>query len=205
MILAHQALEWLKRGNARFVSGDVEASAFASPDWREALVHGQQPFAIILGCSDSRVPVETIFDQGPGDLFVVRVAGNVVTPAVLGSIEYAVEQFGTQLVVVLGHSNCGAVHASLSQLQTGGKHPSKNLSSILKQIRRALKTLPPKVRREDPAAIMDQAVQANILQSAEQLRKRSKILDGRVEKRDLQIVTGQYSIESGTVEFHESD
>src|SRR5450432_4889311 len=116
MILAREALALLQEGNRRFVSDISNRDANAS-GVRRRLAASQEPFAAILGCSDSRVPVEIVFDQGLGDLFVIRVAGNIVAPSLIGSVEFAAEQFGTRLVVVLGHSRCGAIETTLEQLQ----------------------------------------------------------------------------------------
>ena len=141
MIGAQDALERLREGNKRFVSGVRSLETLMSPLQRSELVEGQTPFAVILGCSDSRVPVEIVFDQGLGDLFVIRVAGNVVAPSQIGSVEFAAETFGTRLVVVLGHSLCGAISATLSQLQQPSEKQSRNLQSIVDRIRPAPTTV----------------------------------------------------------------
>ena len=116
MILAREALALLQEGNRRFVSDVSNRDPIASRARRLELAGSQEPFATILGCSDSRVPVEIVFDQGLGDLFVIRVAGNIVAPSLIGSVEFAAEQFGTRLVVVLGHTQCGAIATTLQQL-----------------------------------------------------------------------------------------
>ena len=136
------ALERLREGNRRFASAEVRLEPSGSAARRALLTAGQDPFAIVLGCSDSRVPAEIVFDQGLGDLFVIRVAGNIVAPSQIGSIEFAAERFGTRLVVVLGHSQCGAVLATLETLRRPGASPSKNLSSIVERIRPAVAPLP---------------------------------------------------------------
>jgi carbonic anhydrase len=138
MIFASQALERLRAGNARFVAGVRDPEALAHEARRSELVSGQEPFAIVLGCSDSRVPAEIIFDQGLGDLFVIRVAGNVVAPSLLGSVEFAADRFGTRLVVVLGHSSCGAVTATADELERPSESRSPNLRSIVDRIRPAV-------------------------------------------------------------------
>ncbi len=137
---------------------------------RKELVAGQQPFAIVLGCSDSRVPAEIVFDQGLGDLFVIRVAGNIVAPSQVGSVEFAAERFGTRLVVVLGHSRCGAVLATLEELGRPTEGPSRNLRSIVDRIRPAVEALLATGLRHDPDVLMRQAVRANIRASANHLR-----------------------------------
>src|SRR5919112_1807459 len=131
MVPATEALERLREGNARFASKMASSGALLSHTQRAALAGGQQPFAIILGCSDSRVPAEIVFDQGLGDLFVIRVAGNIVAPSQIGSVEYGVEQFGTRLVVVLGHSGCGAIAATLEEITGRATSQSRNLRSIV--------------------------------------------------------------------------
>jgi len=135
VITAIEALERLREGNRRFVSGVRSLEPLMSQARRQEFVEGQQPFAVILGCSDSRVPVEIVFDQGLGDLFVIRVAGNIVAPSQIGSVEFAADRFGTRLVVVLGHTRCGAVLATLEELQPSAEKPSRNLSSIVDRIR----------------------------------------------------------------------
>src|SRR5512135_1080372 len=135
MLTAKEALERLRAGNARFVA--QSRGAGGAPEGSRRLVpsHEQRPFAIILGCSDSRVPAEIVFDQGLGDLFVIRVAGNVVAPSQVGSVEFAVERFDTPLVVVLGHTLCGGVGATLDVLQGRAKPGSRGLMSIVDRIR----------------------------------------------------------------------
>src|SRR6266850_7528038 len=141
MVPAREALTRLREGNLRFASNVRGSDTFLSHTRRTDLATGQQPFAIILGCSDSRVPAEIVFDQGLGDLFVIRVAGNIVAPSQVGSVEFAAEAFGTRLVVVLGHSNCGAIHATLQQLTRPAREQSRNLSSIVDRIRPAVEGL----------------------------------------------------------------
>src|SRR5438067_9648001 len=130
MISAREALERLREGNRRFVRGVRSSDLLVSEARRSELAAGQQPFAIVLGCSDSRVPAEIVFDQGLGDLFVIRVAGNIVAPSQVGSVEFAAARYGTRLVVVLGHSECGAILATLEELQQPTSH-SRNLRSIV--------------------------------------------------------------------------
>jgi len=164
---------------------------------RAALVGGQSPFAIVLACSDSRAPVELVFDQGLGDLFVIRVAGNVVAPSQVGSVEYAAAELGTRLVVVLGHSNCGAVDATLKELRREQAHRSPNLRSIVDRIRPAVEPL----LEESEHASLQEAVIANVFRSVERLHHGSIIIEDLVKSGDLMIVGAEYSVESGVVTF----
>ncbi|MCZ6830342.1 MAG: carbonic anhydrase [Gammaproteobacteria bacterium] len=200
MIPAREALERLREGNRRFVSGNLNREILSSPSRRHALVKDQQPYAIILGCSDSRVPAELVFDQGLGHLFVIRVAGNIVAPSQIGSIEYAAERFGSRLVVVLGHSNCGAVEATLEELQQPSENRSPNLRSIVGRIRPSVEDLLDE-GGEISQQTMERAVRANIDASVEQLRHGSEILEQLIRDEGLLIVGAQYCLEQGVVEF----
>ncbi len=199
-----EALERLREGNRRFSTEGLERSGITSQTRRKQLVVGQEPFAVILGCSDSRAPAELIFDQGLGDLFVIRVAGNIVAPSQVGSVEFAVEQFGTRLVVVMGHSKCGAVQATLDELQRPSEGRSPNLRSIVTRIRPAVETLLESSLREDPAALMQHAVRANIRASADHLRHGSAILEQMIRNEKLLVVGAEYSLESGVVDFFDA-
>ena len=203
MVDAQEALTRLKQGNARFVNGQLNSEILASPARRDTLVENQNPFAIVLGCSDSRVPAEIIFDRGLGDLFVIRVAGNVVAPSQIASIEYAAEMFGTRLVVVLGHSGCGAVKATLAELRQPSDSRSPHLSSIVGRIRPAVEDLLAAKLADDEQALMAAAVEANILASVEHLLHGSEILESLVESGGLRVVGAHYSLENGTVSFFE--
>lgn len=201
MTTGTEALEMLGAGNQRFVAGTPQKTLHIDPQHRNELVGGQKPMAMVLACSDSRVPVEIIFDQGLGDLFVIRVAGNIAAPSQIGSIEFAAEHFGTQLVVVLGHSRCGAVAATLEAFKHPTEKGSENLLSIVKRIRPALEPLlesePP------PPDLLQQAVRANICASARLLRQDSPLIEEFVQQGKLQIVGAEYSLESGVVAFFE--
>ena len=201
MITAHDALLELRDGNRRFVAGEIDAESMASRAHQVGMSGGQNPCAIILACSDSRVPVELVFDQGFGDLFVIRVAGNVVAPSQIGSIEFAASQFGTQLVVVLGHSNCGAVTATLKELALEQTHRSPNLRAIVDRVRPAIEPLLEAHKDSDLNTLMGAAVRANILASVERLTQGSLILEQLIESGELTIVGAEYSIETGKVEF----
>jgi carbonic anhydrase len=194
-------LERLREGNRRFASGTVSRNGLSHSSRRAELLTGQQPFAIILGCSDSRVPAELVFDQGLGDLFVIRVAGNVVAPSQVGSVEFAAERFGTRLVVVLGHSQCGAVLATLEELGRSVETQSRNLRSIVGRIRPAVEGLLLTDLRNDPDALERAAVRANVRASVHQLRHGSEVLERLSEEDGLLVVGGEYSLESGTVSF----
>jgi len=201
MTTALQALERLREGNRRFASGDQGPGP--APLRRGLLASSQQPFAAILGCSDSRVPVEIVFDQGLGDLFVIRVAGNVVAPSQIGSVEFAAEQFGTRLVVVLGHSRCGAIQATLEQLQRPSEGQSPNLGSIVGRIRPSVEGLLQTDLRHDPDALMRQAVRANIRASVSHLRHGSQLIEELAHSSGLLVVGAEYSLETGVVDFFE--
>jgi carbonic anhydrase len=201
MITALEALERLREGNARFVSGVRSLDTLMSQQRRGDLVAGQEPFAVILGCSDSRVPVEIVFDQGLGALFVIRVAGNIVAASQVGSVEFAAEQFGTRLVVVLGHTRCGAVHATLQELQRPTENQSRSLRSIVHRIRPSVEGLLETGLDNDPEALSRLAVRANVRMSAHQLRHGSEILEQLQQGDGLLVVGAEYSLETGVVEF----
>ncbi|MCB1036022.1 MAG: carbonic anhydrase, partial [Acidobacteria bacterium] len=192
-ISAGEALERLKGGNARFVAGSSGHESPTDEARRLELLDGQAPFAIILGCSDSRVPAEIVFDQGLGDLFVIRVAGNVVAPSLVGSVEFAAESFRTRLVVVLGHTQCGAVGATLAELDRPSENRSPNLRSIVDRIRPAVEALLETDAARDPERLARQAVRANIRASVNQLRHGSAILEKLIEDDGLLVVGAEYS------------
>jgi len=203
MISAADALERLREGNRRFVSDEVSADKLASREHHPGAATPQDPLAIILACSDSRVPTELIFDRGIGDLFVIRVAGNIVASSQIGSIEYAVKQFGTHLVVVLGHSNCGAVIATLQELALKESHRSPNLRAIVDRVRPAIEPVLDNNSDVDDEVVISRCVHANVLASVERLQNGSLILEQLIESGDLQIVGAEYSIETGIIEFFE--
>ena len=201
MITALEALERLREGNARFVAEVRNDAQSQGRLRRHALMAGQEPFAIILGCSDSRVPAEIVFDQGLGDLFVIRVAGNVIAASQIGSVEFAAERFGTRLVVVLGHSQCGAIQATLEDLQRPRDQRSRNLRSIVDRVRPSIETLLDTDLRHDHEALLRHAVRANVRVSAYHLRHGSEILEQLSEENGLLVVGAEYSLETGVVEF----
>jgi carbonic anhydrase len=201
MLGAMQALARLREGNARFVSNRA-AGGLSHSERRAELVYGQEPFAVILGCSDSRVPAELVFDLGFGDLFVIRVAGNIVAPSQVGSIEFAASRFGTRLVVVMGHTQCGAVEAVLDDLQ-GTAAESRNLAFIVERMRPSVKALLASGAIDDREALLDAASRANVRASVEQLRRGSGILEQAIRTDGLLIVGAEYSLETGIVDFFE--
>jgi len=203
VIPAREALERLREGNGRFVSDVPGREILTSPARRSELAAGQEPLAIILGCSDSRVPAEIVFDQGLGDLFVIRVAGNIVAPSQVGSVEFAAERFGTRLVVVLGHSRCGAILATLEELGHPREGQSRNLRSIVDRIRPSVEALLATELRHDADALVREAVRANIRASANHLRHGSEVLEQLIQSDGLLVVGAEYSLETGVVDFFE--
>jgi carbonic anhydrase len=201
MISASEALQRLKDGNQRFVSGVRSIDTIVKQTKRADFVEGQAPFAIILGCSDSRVPAEIVFDQGLGDLFVIRVAGNIVAPSQVGSVELAAELFGTRLVVVLGHSMCGAVQATLDDMERPSKEKSLNLLSIVNRIRPTLEPLLDTDLRHNPDKLLESAIRANIRAATNNLRHGSQMLEQLIQEGKLTIVGAEYSLKTGVVEF----
>lgn len=201
MIPAKEALARLRDGNQRFLSDVVSLDTLMSQTRRRALVAGQEPFAIILGCSDSRVPAETVFDQGLGDLFVIRVAGNIVAPSQVGSVEFAASRYGSRLVVVLGHSNCGAILATLEELARPTTDQSRNLASIVDRIRPSVERLLADRGRDPPESLVQAAVRANIRTSVNHLRHGSEVLEQLIADEGLLIVGAEYCLETGAVDF----
>jgi carbonic anhydrase len=196
---ADEALERLREGNRRFASNRRTRGNLLTETRRADLVAGQEPFAIVLGCSDSRVPAELVFDLGFGDLFVIRVAGNIVAPSQVGSVEFAAERFGTRLVVVLGHSQCGAILATLDELRRPSEKQSKNLRSIVDRVRPSIEGLLP--AGYDPETLVGHAVRANVRASADHLRHGSEVLERLIREDGLRVVGAEYSLETGVVEF----
>ena len=202
---AQQALEMLKQGNARFVDNvqNPQSTLLAS----NALTHVHEPFAIILGCSDARVPAEIVFDQGLGDLFVIRVAGNVVAPSQIGSVEFATEKFATKLVVVLGHSHCGAVTACVETLINPEQQFSPNLRSIVDRIRPSVYNLheiyTANGQEIDADELINRGIKANVRMSVSQLKHGSRILEDAVNSGSLIIVGAIYDLDTGKVTFIE--
>jgi carbonic anhydrase len=201
MISAREALTRLREGNLRFTSNLRGLEVGLDQRRRAELTQAQEPFAIILGCSDSRVPAEMVFDQGLGDLFVIRVAGNIVAPSQVGSVEFAAARFGTRLVVVLGHSQCGAIMATIEELRRPTENQSRNLRAIVDRVRPSVEGLLATDLRHDLDTLVTQAVRANIRASANHLRHGSPILEQLIQDEGLLVVGAEYSLETGMVEF----
>jgi carbonic anhydrase len=197
-----EALERLKQGNARFMTNVRSIEALGSQQRREALVAGQKPFAIVLSCSDSRAPSEHIFDCGLGDLFVVRVAGNVVAPSIVGSVEFAAATFGTELVVVMGHTHCGAVVATVDALRTGKSALSENVRDIVDRISPGVAELVSGGKNQEH--VVNDAIRANVRVSANHLRHGSRVLEERIAAGQLIVVGAEYSLETGKVDFFDA-
>lgn len=201
MISAIEAFERLREGNLRFASHVGGDDVFLSQTKRTELTKIQEPLAIILGCSDARVPAEMVFDQGLGDLFVIRVAGNIVAPSQVGSVEFAASRFGTRLVVVLGHSECGAVLATLEELRVPTENKSRNLASIVDRVRPSVESLLETGTTIDHATLVRKAVRANIRASTAHLRHGSQVLEQLIQEEGLMVVGAEYSLETGIVDF----
>lgn len=204
VIDARTALTMLIEGNRRFLASVKDQGGPDHHERRRELVKDQFPFAIVLGCSDSRVPAEIIFDQGLGDLFVIRVAGNIVAPSQIGSVEFAAERFGTRLVVVLGHSNCGAIEATVEEVSKGQSAQSRNLRSIVSRVRPSVEALLDTGIHLDRHELMHHATRANIRMSVDHLRHGSELLEQLIEEDGLLVVGAEYSLESGVVEFFDA-
>jgi carbonic anhydrase len=199
MVPAREAFDRLREGNLRFAANVRGSDAFVSHTRRVELASGQEPFAIILGCSDSRVPAEIVFDQGLGDLFVIRVAGNIVAPSQVGSVEFAAERYHTRLVVVLGHSQCGAILATIEELRVPTEKHSRNLRAIVDRVSPSVEPLLGTNLKDD--ALVRQAVRANIRASVSHLRHGSEVLEELIQQQGLLVVGAEYSLETGVVEF----
>jgi carbonic anhydrase len=200
VIPAADALTRLRDGNRRFVSGETPTQTL-SHNVRRILSTDQSPFAIVLGCSDARVPAELVFDQGFGDLFVIRVAGNIVAPSQVGSVEFAAARFGTKLVVVMGHSQCGAIAATLDELLDGATNESRSLRSIVDRIRPTVSTLAAGRPGLDRKTLAHEAMRANVRASVDHLSHGSELLERLVYNDGLLIVGAEYSLETGIVTF----
>ncbi len=195
-----QALAKLKEGNQRFVHGETIHDIDSISSQRIEALQEQHPFAIVLGCSDSRVPAELVFDQGLGDLFVIRVAGNIAAPSQIGSIEYAVTHFGSRLVVVLGHADCGAIHATIEAINQPEDQLSDNIQSIVKRVRPVLRTLP-----DCPTTgiQLEAAIKANVNNTVAAIIDSSAVIAERVQAGKLQVSGAYYHLKTGVVEFYD--
>lgn len=198
---ANQALSRLRDGNRRFIANVRGIDALLSQHRRADLVAGQAPFAIFLGCSDSRAPAEILFDQGLGDLFVIRIAGNVVAPSGIASVEFAAQRYGIPLVVLMGHTGCGAIEATLESINRPDDPSLRNLKSIVDRVRPAIEPLVTTELARDPVALRRQCVRANVRAGANHLRHGSPVLERMVLDAQLAVVGAEYDLESGMVDF----
>lgn len=201
MSTAQESLARLKEGNQRYVNNECTSNNLDHQSRRADLLTGQQPFAIILGCSDSRVPAELVFDQGLGDLFVIRVAGNIVAPSQVASVEFSAEQHGVRLVVVMGHTYCGAIKATLDELLLPIEERSANLHAIVDRIRPSVETLLETDLINKPEELLRAAMRSNVRACVAHLQHGSKVLEQLIQHQQLQIVGAQYDIETGVVEY----
>lgn len=203
-LTALEALKQLQEGNKRFTQdingNDIEMNAAQ----RTELVEKQEPAAIILGCADARVPAEIVFDVNLGDLFVVRVAGNIVTPTQIGSIEYAVHNLGTRLIVVLGHSSCGAVAATVDSVVSSSPAPSPGLDSLISKITPAVKTIMSSNDGIDTSDLIAKSVKENVSNSVKELQNDSDILKDVIQNDGLLVVGAEYDLATGAVNFFEN-
>lgn len=201
MLTAQEALDRLKKGNQRFVAGETTHPRQLTHSDRVEMAENQNPFAIVLGCSDSRVPSEMVFDQGLGDLFVIRVAGNIVAPSQVGSVEFAAERYDCAVVVVLGHSHCGAIQATIDTLMNPDQPPSDNLMSIVNRVRPSVEILLQTDLKHDLCKLSSHAVRSNVFASVNQLRHGSVVLESLIAKGKMIVVGAEYSLETGEVIF----
>ena len=201
MMTAREALLRLQEGNARFVAGDADPDAQCASARREQLLEGQDPFAIVVGCADSRVPVEFVFDQGLGDLFVIRVAGNVVSQTQLASIEFAAQEYDAKLVVVLGHTGCGAMRAALAAVRSGREPEPANLRMLVEKIRPAVECAIEGGDGQGMDALADLAGRENVRRAVDVIRNDPGVIRKLVDDEGLEIVGAEYSLATGVVEF----
>ena len=200
---ASEALTRLREGNARFVDGDRCIDTYLGHTKLDDHLKGQSPFAVVLGCSDSRVPVEIIFDVGLGELFVIRVAGNIVAPSLIGSVELAADKFGARLVVVLGHTGCGAVDATIDEVQEPGENQSTHINAIIECVRPAVEQLLAAGEEYDRVMLMEKAIRLNVRASVRDLLQGSETLERLIREQGLMVVGAEYSLETGVVDFFE--
>jgi carbonic anhydrase len=198
---AQEALLRLREGNQRYASNVRSLDSLLSHTRRADLATSQQPFAIILGCSDSRVPAEVVFDQGLGDLFVIRVAGNIVAPSQVGSVEFAAARFGTRLVVVMGHSQCGVIQATIETIENPGATESQNIRSIVGRVQPTVEAVMRSEAAVDRADLIHRAVRANVRASVDHLRHGSEVLERLIANDGLMVVGAEYSLDTGEVQF----
>ena len=202
IVPAPEALARLRAGNHRYVQNVRSVDSMISHS-RRGEIQLQSPFAIVLGCSDSRAPAEIVFDQGLGDLFVIRVAGNIVAPSQIGSVEFAAERFGTQLVVVMGHTQCGAIEAAIEAI-TGDHGPSsRNQLSIVNRVRPHVQSLVTTELARDPVRLRREAMRANVRASVNHLRHGSEVIERLADQGGLAVVGAELDLMTGEVIFFE--
>ena len=200
---ASEALTRLREGNARFVEGDRCIDTYLGHTKLDGHLGGQSPYAVVLGCSDSRVPVEIIFDVGLGDLFVIRVAGNIVAPSLIGSVELAAASFGARLVVVLGHTGCGAISATIDEVQEPDENQSEHINAIVECVRPSVEKLLASGEEYDRDTLMEKAIRLNVRATVNGLLHGSETLERLIRDQGLQVVGAEYSLETGIVDFFE--
>jgi carbonic anhydrase len=198
---AAEALARLRDGNRRFTTNVRSLDVLLSHTRRAELAIRQQPFAIVLGCADSRVPAEIVFDQGLGDLFVIRVAGNIVAPSQVGSVEFGVERFGIRLVVVMGHTGCSAILSTLEHMENPTGQSSRSLRSIVDRVRPAIAPLMRTELARDRQALLREGTRANVHVAADHLRHGSELLEHFIARDGLVVVGAEYNLETGEVDF----
>jgi carbonic anhydrase len=198
-LTALDALDRLRAGNVRFASNVISIDSLARQLDRAALKKAQAPFAIVLGCSDSRAPAELVFEQGLGELFVIRVAGNVVSPSQVGSVEFAAERFGCRLVVVMGHTQCGAIDATLEAVEKGSPPASDNVMSIVERVRPAVEAA--RLGGGDRETVARLATRINVQMAVQHLRHGTPAIERLVTHEGMMVIGAEYDLESGRVEF----
>jgi carbonic anhydrase len=195
-----EALAILVEGNDRFVKGLRSVEHFPTPSkLRDLADQGQRPYCIILSCADSRVPSELVFDQGLGDLIVLRVAGNVIAPSLLASMEFAASSFNTPLIVVLGHSRCGIIKATADQLRTQTPPASENIQRLINRI---IPSVKPHLHQQDELCMLDLCSIENVHTTVRAIQEESEILRSRVQEKKLAILPAFFNLNTGQVEFN---
>ncbi len=201
MMTGSETLRHLVEGNRRFIGGSSRLGSGIDAYRRGELTNGQNPVAVVVGCSDSRVPLEIIFDQGLGDLFVIRVAGNIINPSQIESVEFAVAELETPLVVILGHHDCGAIQAAVTELEQKVLPQPLQLPTLMKALRPAVEPMLAADPPLAPGELVERAIRANIKNSVARLTSQSALLAARVQEERLLIVGAEYSLATGMVDF----
>ena len=196
---AVDALTRLREGNRRYSQNVRSVDSLVSHSRRDLSL--QSPVAVVLGCSDSRAPAEIVFDQGLGDLFVIRVAGNIVAPSQVGSVEFAIERFDTRLVIVMGHTLCGAIDATLEAIKSAQRPPSQGMGSIVNRVRPAIEALVHTSLAENPDQLRREAIRANVRASVNHLRHGSEVIERLTLDEGLLVVGAELDLSTGEVTF----